>query len=101
VEIAGTTHKTVKRVIARHEAGGGAPERAPRGHNYDNVTALEGAPAAAGGLGVQAQPESVESRVISPPRAFLRLTTVALTCSASGLMSEAVTSVMGLDPRLG
>ena len=24
----GTTHKTVKRVIARHEAGGGVPERA-------------------------------------------------------------------------
>ena len=40
-EIAGTTHKTVKRVIARHEAGGGAaPERAPRGHNYDGVAAL-------------------------------------------------------------
>ena len=39
-EIAGTTHKTVKRVIARHEAGGAAPERAPRGHNYDGVAAL-------------------------------------------------------------
>ncbi len=39
-EIAGTTHKTVKRVIARHEAGGAAPERVPRGHNYDGVAAL-------------------------------------------------------------
>ena len=39
-EIAGTTHKTVKRVIARHEAGGAAPERAPRGHNYDGVAAV-------------------------------------------------------------
>lgn len=39
-QIAGTTHKTVKRVIARHEAGGGAPQRAPRGHNYDEVAAL-------------------------------------------------------------
>ena len=39
-EIAGTTHKTVKRVIARHEAGGAAPERAPRGRNYDSVAAL-------------------------------------------------------------
>lgn len=38
--IAGTTHKTVKRVIERHEAGSGAPPRAPRGHNYDSVTAL-------------------------------------------------------------
>jgi transposase len=39
-QVTGTTHKTVKRVIARHEAGGGAPERAPRGHNYDGVAAL-------------------------------------------------------------
>ncbi len=38
-EIAGTTHKTVKRVIARHEAGA-TPERVPRGHNYDGVAAL-------------------------------------------------------------
>ena len=29
--ISGTTHKTVRRVIARHEAGGGAPARACRG----------------------------------------------------------------------
>ena len=28
--ISGTTHKTVKRVIARHEAGGAAPERGRR-----------------------------------------------------------------------
>jgi transposase len=39
-EIMGTTHKTVKRVIARHEAGGAAPGRAPRGRNYDGVAAL-------------------------------------------------------------
>src|SRR3954462_14766584 len=38
--ISGTTHKTVNRVIARHEAGGGAPERAPRGRNYDSVAVL-------------------------------------------------------------
>jgi transposase len=38
--ISGTTPKTVKRVIARHEAGGGAPARSPRGHNYDAVAAL-------------------------------------------------------------
>ena len=37
---AGTTHKTVRRVIARHEAGGAAPARAPRGRNYDGVAAL-------------------------------------------------------------
>jgi transposase len=39
-EIAGTTHKTVRRVIARHEAGGAAPVRASRGHNYDGVAVL-------------------------------------------------------------
>ena len=39
-EVTGTTHKTVKRVIARHEAGGAAPERASRGHNYDGVAGL-------------------------------------------------------------
>src|ERR1700677_1397768 len=38
--ISGTTPKTVKRVIARHEAGGGAPPRSRRGHNYDSVAAL-------------------------------------------------------------
>jgi transposase len=38
--ISGTTPKTVKRVIARHEAGGGAPPRVPRVHNYDAVAAL-------------------------------------------------------------
>jgi transposase len=39
-EIAGTTHKTVRRVIARHEAGGSAPVRVPRGRNYDGVAGL-------------------------------------------------------------
>jgi transposase len=39
-EITGTTHKTVRRVIARHEAGGAAPARPPRGHNYDVVAGL-------------------------------------------------------------
>jgi transposase len=39
-EIAGTTHKTVKRVIERHEAGGAAPARVPRGRNYDGVAVL-------------------------------------------------------------
>ena len=38
--LSGTTHKTVRRVIARHEAGGGAPGRASRGHNYDAVAEL-------------------------------------------------------------
>src|SRR5256886_10053127 len=37
--ISGTTPKTVRRVIARHEAGG-VPARVPRGRNYDSVAAL-------------------------------------------------------------
>jgi hypothetical protein len=36
----GTTPKTVRRVIARHEASGGAPARAPRERNYDAVAGL-------------------------------------------------------------
>ena len=35
-----TTPKTVRRVIARHEPGGGAPVRVPRVRNYDVVAAL-------------------------------------------------------------
>jgi hypothetical protein len=38
--ISGTTPKTVRRVIARHEAGGGVPVRVPRGRNYDVVAVL-------------------------------------------------------------
>jgi transposase len=38
--ISGTTHKTVRRVIARHEAGGGRPARLPRPRNYDGVAVL-------------------------------------------------------------
>ena len=39
-QITGTTPKTVKRVIDRHEAGGLAPLRSPRVHNYDDVAEL-------------------------------------------------------------
>ena len=39
-EICGTTHKTVKRIVERHDAGGAAPARKDRGHNYDEVRAL-------------------------------------------------------------
>jgi transposase len=42
-QVAGTTHKTVRRVIARHEAGGAAPERARRGRNFDGVAELAAA----------------------------------------------------------
>ena len=36
----GVNHKTVKRIIERQEAGGKAPDRRPRGHNYDPVADL-------------------------------------------------------------
>jgi hypothetical protein len=39
-ELCGTTHKTVKRIVERHNSGGAATERKDRGHNYDEVRAL-------------------------------------------------------------
>src|SRR5262249_23503734 len=39
-EICGTTHKTVRRIVDRHYAGGEAPARPERGHNYDGVHSL-------------------------------------------------------------
>ncbi|SUA72640.1 Transposase and inactivated derivatives [Nocardia otitidiscaviarum] len=39
-QLCGTTHKTVKRVVDRAEAGGGRPQRPPRPRNYDSVREL-------------------------------------------------------------
>jgi transposase len=39
-ELCGTTPKTVRRVIQRHEAGGQRPQRKPRARNYDRVVEL-------------------------------------------------------------
>jgi hypothetical protein len=36
-ELCGTTHKTVKRVVEKFEAGGSPPPRVERAHNYDAV----------------------------------------------------------------
>ena len=38
--ICGTTHKTVRRIVERHNAGGVVPQHKDRGHNYDEVRAL-------------------------------------------------------------
>jgi transposase len=38
--LCGTTPKTVRRVIARHEDGGARPERVPRARNFDVVAEL-------------------------------------------------------------
>ncbi len=39
-EMCGTTHKTVRRVVQRFEAGDPPPDRPPRPHNYDEVVEL-------------------------------------------------------------
>jgi transposase len=39
-ELCGTTHKTVKRVVEKFEAGESAPARTERAHNFDAVTEL-------------------------------------------------------------
>ena len=39
-EMCGTTHKTVRRVIERFEAGDTPPPRQPRPRNYDTVTEI-------------------------------------------------------------
>jgi hypothetical protein len=38
--LCGTTHKTVKRVVERAEAGGERPQRAARARNFDPVREL-------------------------------------------------------------
>ena len=38
--ICGTTHKTVRRVLERHNGGGAAAPRGGRGHNYEGVRGL-------------------------------------------------------------
>jgi transposase len=47
-QICGTTHKTVKRVVERVEAGEERPVRAPRSANYEDVRGLVAAAVAAG-----------------------------------------------------
>ena len=39
-EVCGTTHKTVKRIVVRHESGEGAPRPKQRVRNYDDVVEL-------------------------------------------------------------
>jgi hypothetical protein len=38
--ICGTTHKTVRRIVERHNAGGVSPQRKDRVRNYDEVRVL-------------------------------------------------------------
>jgi transposase len=39
-QLCGTTHKTVKRIVERHNVGGAAPPRKDREHNYDPVAEM-------------------------------------------------------------
>ena len=79
-QVTGTTHKTVKRVIARHEAGGAAPERARRGHNYDGVADLVAARVMATAARVSAKrllPAARAAGYAGSARNFRRLVAVA------------------------
>ena len=42
-QICGTTHKTVRRVVERHNVGGAVPPRKDRGHNSFNTQRIHGA----------------------------------------------------------
>ena len=63
----GTTHKTVKRVIARHEGGSAVPERVARAHNYDGVAELVAARAHEGDPQADGPPQIVGRRVAAVP----------------------------------
>ncbi len=78
--ICGTTPKTVRRVIARHEAGGGAPVRAPREHNYDAVAALVAERVARTSARISAKrllPAARAAGYAGSPRNFRRLVAAA------------------------
>lgn len=75
-QIAGTTPKTVKRVIDRQEAGGAAPARAPRPHNYDGVVELVAARVDKTGGRISAKrllPAARAAGYTGSPRNFRRL----------------------------
>jgi hypothetical protein len=74
--ISGTTPKTVKRVIDRHEAGGGAPGRVPRQRNYDGVAELVAARVAKTAGRISAKrllPAARAAGYAGSPRNFRRL----------------------------
>jgi transposase len=78
--ISGTTPKTVRRVIARHEAGGGAPPRSPRGRNYDVVAVLVAERVARTSARISAKrllPAARAAGYAGPPRNFRRLVAAA------------------------
>src|SRR5450755_1924944 len=78
--ISGTTPKTVRRVIARHEAGGSAPARSPREHNYDVVATLVAERVAKTAARISAKrllPAARAAGYAGSPRNFRRLVAAA------------------------
>jgi hypothetical protein len=64
-EICGTTHKTVRRIVDRHYAGGEEPARRERGHNYDGVQSLVAGSARSGCCRLPERPDMTGRHVTS------------------------------------
>ena len=80
--ICGTTHKTVKRIIEAHNAGGVTAEKMPRGRNYDEVADLvaERVRATPGRISAKRPlPEAVAAAYTGSARNFRRLVADART----------------------
>ena len=91
--ISGTTPKTVRRVIARHQAGGGSPPRVPREHNYDIVTALVAERVAGTAARISAKrllPAARAAGYAGSPRNFRRLVAAQSRCGAGIITAVAV-----------
>jgi transposase len=85
--ICGTTHKTVKRIIAVHEAGGARAERVQRPHNYDEVTDLVAAKVKATSGRISAKrllPQARAAGYAGSARNFRRLVAEAKTVWRQG-----------------
>jgi hypothetical protein len=75
-EMCGTTPKTVRRVIERHEAGGQAPQPRSRPRNYDTVAEMVAARVAKSGGRISAKrllPATRAAGYAGSPRNFRRL----------------------------
>jgi transposase len=75
-EVCGTTPKTVRRVIDRHEAGGQAPQPRSRSRNYDTVAEMVAVRVAKSGGRISAKrllPAARAAGYAGSPRNFRRL----------------------------
>ena len=93
----GTTHKTVRRVIAAHESGEGRPVRVVRGRNYDQVSELVADRVKATNGRISAKrllPAARTAGFTGSARNFRRLVADAKT------VSTAAAAVWGCGPRV-